>query len=141
MKTLRIALTIIFATTILCYKGFSQCNSEELATASVASLTPGYNFLKSYKVSGEQDLEKMEFSYVLTKGTQYILNIKESNRTPATVVTLYDAKRNKIATNKLPGGIAQAIAFSCGATGIYYITYTFEGTAERCAGSSLGFKR
>ncbi len=122
-------------------EGYSQCNNEEFVNASVAALAPGYSLLKSYKINGEKDLEKVEFSYVLTKGTNYMLNLKDKNPAPSTVVTLYDAQRNKIATNKISGAIAGAISFSCGATGIYYITYTFEPASERCAGSTLGFKR
>lgn len=138
MKTLSITslLIILFASTSL-----AQCNNEELVSASVTSLLPGYCLLKSYKINGEKDLEKVEFSYVLTKGTQYMLNLKDRSAAPSTVVTLYDAKRNKVATNKVSGAVAPAIAFSCGATGIYYITYTFETASERCAGSTLGFKR
>ena len=56
-------------------------------------------------------------------------------------MTLLDAKRNKVATNKIGGGIASAISFPCNATGIYYIQYTFEQGSARCAGSALGFKR
>lgn len=138
MKTLSITslLIILFASA-----SFAQCNNEELVSASVTSLLPGYCLLKSYKINGEKDLEKVEFSYVLTKGTQYMLNLKDRSAAPSTVVTLYDAKRNKVATNKVSGAVAPAIAFSCGATGIYYITYTFETASERCAGSTLGFKR
>lgn len=142
MKTPGIYLIAALICVLPSTKSFSQCNNDEFVNASVASLTPGYSFLKSYKISGEKDLEKVEFSYVLTKGTQYILNLKDKNATtPSTIVTLYDSKRNKIATNKISGQIAPAIAFACGATGIYYITYTFEASSERCAGSSLGFKR
>lgn len=129
-------LIILFAS-----PSFAQCNNEELVSASVTSLLPGYCLLKSYKINGEKDLEKVEFSYVLTKGTQYMLNLKDGSQAPSTVMTLYDAKRNKIASNKVSGAVAPAIAFSCGATGIYYITYTFESSSDRCAGSTLGFKR
>ncbi len=132
---------VIFTTLFLVNSAFSQCNNEEFVTASVSSLAPGYSLLKSYKINGEKDLEKVEFSYVLTKGTNYMLNLKDKNPTPSTVVTLYDSQRNKIACNKISGAIAPAIAFACGATGIYYITYTFEPASERCAGSTLGFKR
>jgi len=119
----------------------AQCNTDAFVSASVSGMTPGYSLLKSYKIAGERDLEKMEFSYVLTKGTQYMLNVKDAATAPATIVTLYDGKRNKIATNKISGNTVPIIAFSCGATGIYYLQYTFEPTAERCAGSTLAFKR
>ena len=136
MKTFLITSFII---TFFASSAVAQCNNEELVNASVTSLLPGYCLLKSYKINGEKDLEKVEFSYVLTKGTQYMLNLKDGNQ--STIVTLYDAKRNKVASNKISGQLAPAIAFSCGATGIYYITYTFESASERCAGSTLGFKR
>jgi hypothetical protein len=137
MKTFTIITLLLVAVSTA---SFGQCNNDDLVTASVAGLTPGYCFLKSYKINGEKDLEKVEFSYVLTKGTAYVLNLKES-AAPSTVVTLYDSKRNKIASNKISGALATAIAFSCGSTGIYYITYTFESASDRCAGSSLAFKR
>lgn len=141
MRNISFYVSVVLVGLLASSEGYAQCNNEEFVNAAVASLAPGYNFLKSYKINGEKDLEKVEFSYVLTKGTQYMLNLKEKNAAPQTIVTLYDAKRNKIATNKLGGTIAPAIAFSCGATGIYYITYTFEPSSERCAGSTLGFKR
>jgi hypothetical protein len=137
MKTLSIITLLLVAASTA---SFAQCNNDDLVNASVAGLAPGYCFLKSYKINGENDLEKVEFSYVLTRGTEYVLNLKEKNAA-STVVTLYDAKRNKIASNKISGSLASAIAFSCGATGIYYITYTFESVTDRCAGSTLGFKR
>lgn len=137
MKTIHIIVYLFFFATGV----NAQCDNEDLVTASVTGLSPGYCLLKSYKITGEKDLEKVEFSYVLTKGTQYMLNLKDRNQSPGTIVTLYDANRNKVASNKISGGIVPAIAFSCGATGIYYMTYTFESSAERCAASTLGFKR
>lgn len=136
----------IFSLLIVCGLLFSQdaaaqCDNEAFASASVSGLTPGYSLLKTYKISGEKDLEKMEFSYVLTKGTQYMVNIRDEAKTPSTIVTLYDSKRNKIATNKISGSNVSTIAFACGATGIYYIQYTFEASSVRCAGSSLAFRR
>src|SRR5689334_14026820 len=106
MKTISI---ISFLIICLSSSAIAQCNNEELVTASVSTLTPGYSLLKSYKINGEKDLEKVEFSYVLTKGTQYMLNLKERSAATTTIVTLYDAKRNKVACNKLSGGIAGAI--------------------------------
>jgi len=141
MKNGYIFSLIIVCGLALSHEAAGQCDNEVFASASVSGMTPGYSLLKTYKISGEKDLEKMEFSYVLTKGTQYMLNVKDEAKTPATVVTLYDSKRNKIATNKVSGSNVAAIAFACGATGIYYIQYTFEPSSVRCAGSSLAFRR
>jgi hypothetical protein len=142
MKTTYIFSLLIALGLLSSLEASGQCNSDAFVSASVAGMTPGYSLLKSYKIAGEKDLEKMEFSYVLTKGTQYMLNIKDDAApAPATVVTLFDSKRNKIASNKISGSTASAIAFACGATGIYYIQYTFESSSQRCAGSTLAFRR
>jgi hypothetical protein len=119
----------------------AQCNADEYVNTSLSTLPAGYNFLKSYKIAGEPDLEKIEFSYVLTKGTQYALSLKDGNASLSTVVTLYDAKRNKVASSNINGQVVAAMVFPCNATGIYYIQYTFSKDAKRCAGSALGFKR
>lgn len=121
--------------------GMAQCNSIELINASVSTIPTGYNFLKSYKLEGEPDLEKIEFSYVLTKGSNYILTLKDRNKSIGTVVTLYDNQRNKIASNKIGSDKVSALAFPCNATGIYYIQYTFDPGAARCGGAALGFRR
>jgi hypothetical protein len=118
-----------------------QCNSESLANECVPKLSTGFNFLKSYKVDGTAK-DKVEYSYVFTKGTQYMINLC-SNGTPpdGIVVNILDKDRNKIASSKISGQFVSAINFPCNATGIYYIQYTFEDPSGHCGGSALGFKR
>ncbi|MBS1491250.1 MAG: hypothetical protein JSS93_12045 [Bacteroidetes bacterium] len=121
----------------------SQCNSENFANACIPKLATGFNFLKSYKVDGEGgSKEKVEYSYVFTKGTQYMINLCSNGAaTDGIVVTLFDSGRNKVATSKINGQFISAIAYPCNATGIYYIQYTFDGGGGKCGGSALGFKR
>ena len=120
-----------------------QCDSETFSNACIPKLAAGFNFLKSYKIDGEGGAkDKIEYSYVFTKGTQYMINLC-ANGTPTDglVVSLFDANRNKVATSKVNGEFVTAIAYPCNATGIYYIQYTFDGSANKCGGSALGFKR
>lgn len=119
---------------------YAQCNAETLSTQCIPKLASGFNFLKSYKVetAGKQ---YVEYSYVFTKGTQYMINVCAPDQNPdGIVVTLYDAKRNVVATNKVEDRYINAIAYPCNATGIYYIQYTFDEDSG-CGGSALGFKR
>ena len=120
-----------------------QCNADNLSNACIPKLSGGFNFLKSYKIDGEGGgKEKVEYSYVFTKGTQYMINIcADGQVTDGIVVTLFDGSRNKVATSKINGQFISAIAYPCNATGIYYIQYTFDGSASHCGGSALGFKR
>lgn len=120
----------------------SQCNPDNFANACIPKLASGFNFLKSYKVDGDGGKDKVEYSYVFTKGTQYMINLcANGDATDGIVVSLFDSGRNKVITNKIGGQFVSAISYSCGATGIYYIQYTFDGSANKCGGSALGFKR
>ena len=119
----------------------AQCNAEILSTQCIPKLATGFNFVKSYKVE-KADKEYVEYSYVFTKGTQYMINVcAPDQNTDGIIVTLYDAKRNKVATNKVDDQYINAIAYPCNNTGIYYIQYTFDDAASICGGSALGFKR
>jgi len=95
---------------------------------------------KSYKVE-KGGKEYVEYSYVFTKGTQYMINIcAPDQNSDGIMVTLYDSKRNKVASNKVDNQYIAAIAYPCNSTGIYYIQYTFDESSA-CGGSALGFKR
>src|SRR5690242_19426834 len=137
-KLIFIALSVFVLSTL---EVIGQCNSESFSTACIPKLAAGFNFLKSYKIEkGGKDF--VEYSYVFTKGTQYMINICAG--TPPTdgiVVSLYDSNRNKVATSKVQGQFVAAIAYPCNTTGIYYIQYTFDGSTTNCGGSALGFKR
>jgi len=119
-----------------------QCNSDNFSNACIPKLAGGFNFLKSYKIDGDGGKDHVEYSYVFTKGTQYMINIcSEGQATDGIVVSLFDSGRNKVATSKINDQFITAIAYPCNATGIYYIQYTFDGSKSKCGGSALGFKR
>ncbi len=121
----------------------AQCNSENLSSQCIPKLAAGFNFLKSYKIDGDNGTkEKVEYSYVFLKGTQYMINIcAPSQPTDGIIVSLYDANRNKVASSKMNDQYITAIAYPCNATGVYYIQYTFDKPSSYCGGSALGFKR
>ena len=138
-KSLLIVLTIF---TLSASNALGQCNADALSSDCIPKLTTGFNFLKSYKVE-KGAKEYVEYSYVFTKGTQYMINICAAGTPPTDgiVVSLYDSNRNKVASSKVNGQYISAIAYPCNTTGIYYIQYTFDGSTKFCGGSALGFKR
>jgi len=118
-----------------------QCNADKLANDCIPKLSGGFNFLKSYKVDGSSK-DKVEYSYVFMKGTQYMINLcANGTDTDGVVVSILDKDRNKVASSKINGQIVSAISFPCNASGIYYIQYTFDDPSGHCGGSALGFKR
>src|SRR5262245_21618110 len=82
-----------------------QCDTETLTNACIPKLAAGFNFLKSYKIDSEGGAkDKVEYSYVFTKGTQYMINLcAAGNATDGLVVSLFDSNRNKVATSKVNG--------------------------------------
>ena len=143
MKKIILSLSFMLSVGIGTSELIGQCNSDNFSNACIPKLAGGFNFLKSYKIDGEGgSKEKVEYSYVFTKGTQYMINICANGQaTDGIVVTLFDSGRNKVASSKINGQFITAIAYPCNATGIYYIQYTFDGSASHCGGSALGFKR
>lgn len=139
MKKFIFCVLSLFILSILEVLG--QCNAENYSNQCIPKLSAGFNFLKSYKIEkGAKDF--VEYSYVFTKGTQYMINIcADGQSTDGIVVSLFDSNRNKVATSKVNGQFISAIAYPCNTTGIYYIQYTFDGSTGNCGGSALGFKR
>jgi hypothetical protein len=141
-KSIALSLTLLVG--CICSVDLSgQCDSETFSNACIPKLAAGFNFLKSYKIDGESGgKDKIEYSYVFTKGTQYMINLcAAGTATDGLVVSLFDSNRNKVATSKVNGEFITAIAYPCNATGIYYIQYTFDSGSTKCGGSALGFKR
>jgi hypothetical protein len=119
----------------------NQCDADKLANDCIPKLSAGFNFLKSYKVDGTSK-DKVEYSYVFMKGTQYMINLcANGTATDGLVVSILDKDRNKVASSKINGQSVAAINYPCNASGIYYIQYTFDEPSGHCGGSALGFKR
>ncbi|HET8860179.1 hypothetical protein [Marivirga sp.] len=142
MKKLIFALGILFFTTSV-QQAFAQCNTEKHVEACIPKLSSGFTFLKSYNIDGQGGAkQKVEYSYVFTKGATYqIMICNDGQSTDGIVLTLYDSNRNTVASTMYEGSTLSSIAFPCQVTGIYYITFTFEGSTNYCGGSVLGFKR
>lgn len=143
MKNLALFLIVFVVCSFTISPLSGQCDPETLSNACIPKLAEGFNFLKSYKVDGEGGArEKVEYSYVFTKGTQYMINVCSPGKdADGIVVSLFDSGRNKVASSKFNNQFLTAIAYPCNATGIYYIQYTFDGSTSKCGGSALGFKR
>ena len=137
---------VYFLIVIISFAGtqaFAQCESANRAAGCAPNPDSGYTLIKSFEVDGKGGTKsKIEYSYVFTKGTKYLVNVCAGEKTTdGVVVTVYDKYRNKVASNLVDGDALKAIAYPCSATGIYYITYTFENSKEYCGGSTIGFKR
>lgn len=121
----------------------AQCDPNGYTEACISKLGEGFTFLKSFQIDGDGgNKNKVEYSYVFSKDTQYSLNICANGAdTDGIVVTMYDSNRKMVGTNFANGKFYPAFVYPCNATGIYYISFTFQGSQSHCGGSVLGFKR
>lgn len=142
-KSLIIVFSAALFVLILSGQAFAQCEPETHCQSCIKQIEDGFTYLKSYKIDGEGGAKgKVEYSYVFTKGAQYFLNIcSEAAQADGIVLTIYDSTRKMVGTNYLNGKFFPIVKYPCNATGIYYITFTFENPTAYCGGSVLGFKR
>jgi len=139
VSSIGIFIIFIFFTTA----SFGQCDAGSVADGCIPNLQGGFNFVKSYQIDGDGGSKnKVEYSYVFAKGTQYMINIcSGESDTDGIVVSLFNSNRKRVTTSNANGKLFSAIAYPCNATGIYYITFTFESSNSHCGGAVLGFKR
>ena len=143
MKKVFYILIALFTILIFNQRITAQCNPSGFSQECISKIQDGFIFVKSFNVDGQQGAkQKVEYSYVMTKDTQYFMNIcTAESDTDGIVVTIYDSKRNPVSTNYANGKFFPALIFECKATGIYYITYTFRESKNHCGGSILAFKK
>lgn len=143
MKKIILTISFLSLLVFVAPEVSAQCDADEYAEACIPNLKEGFNFVKSYEIDGEDgDRNKVEYSYVFAKGTQYMLNLcSASTDTDGIVVSLYNSSRKLVSTSDANGKLYSAIAYPCNATGIYYISFTFKGSNKYCGGAVLGFKR
>jgi len=142
MNTKRFLFSTIFGLFVIT-ASWAQCKTEDWVNACIPKLSGDFTFLKSYQIDGDGGSKNaVEYSYVFTKDTQYMINLcTGDDGADGIVITLFDADRKKLASSMVNGQFISAIAFNCKKTGIYYITYSFENSDKFCGGSALGFKR
>ncbi len=121
----------------------AQCNSSEYSQKCITKVKDGFTFLKSFAIDTNDGAKnKIEYSYVFSKDTEYFLNVcSQGNDSDQVIVTIYDSNRKVASTNYVNNKFFPAIIFSCKSTGIYYITFTFNKSPDVCGGSVLAFRR
>lgn len=120
----------------------AQCSPGSLSRQCIDNLQEGAIYLKSFSIDGEDKTrDKIEYTTVLSKDTQYTFQICSSGvGADGIILTIYDAKRNAVASNREDFIINPELKYKCAVTGIYYLAFTFYESANRCGGCILSFK-
>lgn len=138
-----ICFPLLFFT--LSQPSFAQCDEEEKKRLCIEQLADGFTFIKSYVLESDKANEngEIEYSFVFSKGTVYMLTFVDSKGKPQDVeITLYDPERNKLASNfKEETNSYIPLGYQCSTTGVHYMTFKFKNEEIDCGVSVLGFKR
>jgi hypothetical protein len=121
----------------------AQCSPETYSLNCIEKLKEEYIYLKSYNVDGlNGNKDKIEYTVVLSKNTDYLLNIcTASNDVDGIILRIYDSDRKQVVSNNLNDVVDSEIEFNCTHTGIYYLTFTFLDSKRFCGGCTLAFKK
>ncbi len=127
------------------YHAFGQCDDESFLDNCAAKLD-GNTFLKAYKIKSSEakDGKGIEYSYVLSKGKSYKLTVCNDNSSGGKmIVQLFNRSRKLIASSfdRKSKRFYPALGYTCTATGVYYLKFTFQGEGDGCGVSVLGFKK
>lgn len=138
LKSSLVILFLAFVNT-----SFAQCDSELYSNMALKKLSEGFTFIKSFKVDGKGGIRKeIEYTCVFSKDTQYkVIMEGKDDGANGIVVTLFDAKREQLASSFNNNKFYAGWTYLCKATGIYYLRFTFKDSHSFCGGAVLGFKR
>ncbi|HYG38387.1 MAG TPA: hypothetical protein VD908_07215 [Cytophagales bacterium] len=118
----------------------SQCNPNELLDNCPANIPNGFTFVKSYELNAiNSSTKRIEKSYVFSKDMTYSLAMCKGD--PNVIVKIFDSSRKEVATNFYENKFLPTFGFRCGATGIYYMAFSFDQSAKDCAAAVLAFKK
>lgn len=118
----------------------SQCNPNEFLENCPANIPNGFTFVKSYELNAiGNSAKRIEKSYVFSKDMTYSLAMCKSD--PNVIVKIFDSSRKEVATNFYENKFLPSFGFRCGATGIYYMAFSFDKADKECAAAVLAFKK
>ncbi len=137
--------TIFFiaTATILSSIGYAQCNTELYINKSMKSLSPGFQFSKSFRVDGRGGArKKVEYTCVFSKDTNYMIKMSGKDGSSKGIIgVLSDSRNNKLVSSFYNNKFLDGWQYKCRSTGIYRLTFTFKDSQSFCGSAVLAFKR
>jgi hypothetical protein len=146
MKVFLQSLFISVFILLIARNGLAQCETDALNELSISEIQgKGFTFVKSYKVDGQGGAkQKVEYSYVFSKDTKYLFSINgKDDKSQGIILTIFDGNRKEVISNfdRVNNKFYHMFELQCKATGIYYMTFTFNNSKSYCAATVIGFRR
>jgi hypothetical protein len=119
------------------------CESDDFVDSCAPALGD-FVFIKTFNVSVDKPGNKIEYSYVLSRDSEYKIVVCDQNDPgKKMIVNFYDRSKKLVASNYLKSNkkFYPTISYKCAATGVYYVEAFFEGDKSGCGINILGFKK
>jgi hypothetical protein len=139
----KIAIILALFLCLTSFKTDPPCNSDALLSKFAPALED-FVFITTFKIHSEKEGDKTNYSYVLSRGTNYKIVICDENVVGnKMIVNFLDRNKKLVATNYLKSSkkFFPSIGFNCQVTGVYYVEAYFEGEKKGCGLNILGFKK
>ncbi|MCE3226829.1 MAG: hypothetical protein K0S32_1380 [Bacteroidetes bacterium] len=138
-----LGILVLLAFFLTAFKNDPSCNEDALLNKFAPALED-FVFITKFKIHSEKEGDKTNYSYVLSRGTNYKIVICDENTSGnKMIVNFLDRNKKLVATNYLKANkkFFPSISFSCQVTGVYYVEAYFEGDKKGCGLNILGFKK
>lgn len=125
------------------FRAGPKADPDALLTKCAPSLEE-FVFITTFKINSGKEGEKTNYSYVLSRGTNYKIVICEQNENGnRMIVNFYDREKKLVASNYLKATkkFFPSISYNCQVTGVYYVEAYFEGEKKGSGLNILGFKK
>lgn len=121
----------------------AQCNSELYNAKSMKNIAEGFMYQKTYEVDGRGGTRRrIEYPCILSKGTSYHFSVNSKDGgSNGIILSLYNNRKERLASNYLNNKFFSGIQYYCKATGIYYVTFTFKDSRTHCGAAVMAFRR
>jgi hypothetical protein len=114
-----------------------NCDVSPLANECVKQMPRKFRTLKSFPLSKKKEQEYVECAYVLTKGTRYNLGAC-FNTVDNLKIEMFNSRRSLVASI-ISGKKYSKLTYKCGASGIYYMRFSFDSSNSVCGAGLLSF--
>lgn len=142
LKIVGLALWLIM---LISPNSMAQCDAIKYKSKNIAKLANGFSYKYTFDLSkGQKNSNgKIEFTYILNKGTLYMMNVSnEKGEERNIIMELYNQDGKLVATNyDSRTGKYWPIGYACNESGIHYIRFRFKDTDKECGIAILGQRR
>lgn len=123
----------------------AQCNAKQYEQSNLIRMPSGFKHKHTFEIdkSVVDAKGEVEMTFILNKGTLYMLNMSNfRGEEKNIVIELYNQRKELVAVNfNEATGRYWPIGYACPESGVHYIKFRFKGTDNYCGIGVLAERR